>query len=205
MRDSWLLAVQSATRFAEEFRYQHPAGRTLWMRAEAGSLRDHDGHISGFIGTIQDVTEFHERAGIDMAGTPSWFWLEVPDVVRETLAAVAKGSSLDAALAAAAALLKASRQPLIAGLGSDVAGTRALYPLACATGAVWDSAGGDALVQGLRALQDRGQFTTTLAEVRTRADLIVFIGGLPTAVAPLIGTRLGIGAVYFLRPTVAPA
>lgn len=36
-------------------------------------------------------TEFHERAGIDMAGTPSWFWLEVPDVVRETLAAVAKG------------------------------------------------------------------------------------------------------------------
>ena len=48
-------------------------------------------------------------------------------------------------------------------------------------------------VQGLRALQDRGQFTTTLAEARTRADLIVFVGGLPTAVAPLIGTRLGIG------------
>jgi len=104
-----------------------------------------------------------------------------------------KPASLDAALAAAAALLSASRQPLIAGLGSDVAGTRALYPLACATGAIWDSAGGDALVQGLRALQDRGQFTTTLAEARTRADLIVFVGGLPTAVAPLIGTRLGIG------------
>jgi formylmethanofuran dehydrogenase subunit B len=100
---------------------------------------------------------------------------------------------LDTALAAAARLLSASRQPLFAGLGSDVAGSRALYPLACATGAIWDSAGGDALVQGLRALQDRGQFTTTLAEVRTRADLIVFVGGLPTDVAPLIGTRLGIG------------
>jgi short-subunit dehydrogenase len=36
-------------------------------------------------------TEFHERAGIDMAGTPSWFWLEVPDVVRDCLAGVAKG------------------------------------------------------------------------------------------------------------------
>lgn len=36
-------------------------------------------------------TEFHARAGIDMAGTPSWFWLEVPDVVRECLAGVGKG------------------------------------------------------------------------------------------------------------------
>ncbi|MGU3502648.1 SDR family NAD(P)-dependent oxidoreductase [Mycobacterium sp. C31M] len=36
-------------------------------------------------------TEFHERAGIDMAGTPSWFWLEVDDVVRDTLTAVTKG------------------------------------------------------------------------------------------------------------------
>ncbi|MGN7777960.1 SDR family NAD(P)-dependent oxidoreductase [Mycolicibacterium sp. 22603] len=34
-------------------------------------------------------TEFHERAGIDMAGTPSWFWLEVDDVVDDTLADVA--------------------------------------------------------------------------------------------------------------------
>jgi uncharacterized protein len=36
-------------------------------------------------------TEFHERAGIDMAGTPSILWLEVDDVVRDTLAGVAKG------------------------------------------------------------------------------------------------------------------
>ena len=97
------------------------------------------------------------------------------------------------AIAAAARLLGASRQPLFAGLGTDVAGARALYPLACATGAICDSAGGDALMQGLRALQDRGQFTTTLAEVRTRADLIVFIGGLPLNEAPLIAQRCGIG------------
>jgi short-subunit dehydrogenase len=36
-------------------------------------------------------TEFHQRAGIDMAGTPSFFWLEVADVVRDCLADVAKG------------------------------------------------------------------------------------------------------------------
>ncbi|HEX2214196.1 MAG TPA: SDR family oxidoreductase [Mycobacterium sp.] len=35
-------------------------------------------------------TEFHERAGIDMSGTPSWYWLKVEDVVRETMADVAK-------------------------------------------------------------------------------------------------------------------
>src|SRR6195952_5820598 len=36
-------------------------------------------------------TEFHERAGIDMAGMPSFMWLEVPDVVRDTMAGVSKG------------------------------------------------------------------------------------------------------------------
>jgi short-subunit dehydrogenase len=36
-------------------------------------------------------TEFHERAGIDMDGTPSILWLEVDDVVRDCLAGVAKG------------------------------------------------------------------------------------------------------------------
>jgi len=36
-------------------------------------------------------TEFHERAGIEMRGTPSFLWLEVEDVVRETMVDVAKG------------------------------------------------------------------------------------------------------------------
>ncbi len=36
-------------------------------------------------------TEFHERAGIDMEGTPDILWLDVADVVRDCLADVAKG------------------------------------------------------------------------------------------------------------------
>lgn len=36
-------------------------------------------------------TEFHARAGIDMAGTPSFLWLEVEDVIRDCLADVAAG------------------------------------------------------------------------------------------------------------------
>jgi short-subunit dehydrogenase len=36
-------------------------------------------------------TEFHARAGIEMSGIPSFLWLEVDDVVRDTMADVAKG------------------------------------------------------------------------------------------------------------------
>jgi uncharacterized protein len=37
-------------------------------------------------------TEFHERAGIDMDGTPGFMWLEVEDVVRDCIADAAKGN-----------------------------------------------------------------------------------------------------------------
>jgi formylmethanofuran dehydrogenase subunit B len=108
-----------------------------------------------------------------------------------------RNATQEEAIAAAVQRLAASRQPLFAGLGTDVAGARALYPLACACGAICDAAGGDALMHTLRALQDRGQFTTTLAEVRTRADVIVFIGSVPTDVAPLLAQRCGIGERQF--------
>ena len=100
---------------------------------------------------------------------------------------------VDEAVAAAARVLKASRQPLFGGLGTDVAGARALYRLACATGAICDAAQGAAMTQALSALQDRGGFTATLTEVRTRADLIVVLGGLPLEQAPNLFDRLGFG------------
>ncbi|OSC38114.1 SDR family NAD(P)-dependent oxidoreductase [Mycobacterium decipiens] len=36
-------------------------------------------------------TEFHGRAGVDVADVPSFAWLEVDDVVRESLADIARG------------------------------------------------------------------------------------------------------------------
>ena len=84
-----------------------------------------------------------------------------------------------AALDAAAQILAASRQPLFAGLAADVAGVRALYRLANASGAILDHARGDALMHSTRALQDRGVFYTTLAEIRNRADLVVCLGTNP--------------------------
>ncbi|RZL87438.1 MAG: formylmethanofuran dehydrogenase [Variovorax sp.] len=97
------------------------------------------------------------------------------------------------AVAAAARMLAASRQPLFGGLGTDVAGARGVYRLACATGAICDAAGGAALMQAVRSLQDRGGFGTTLAEVRTRADLIVCLGHLPSGEAAEFFARCGLG------------
>lgn len=100
---------------------------------------------------------------------------------------------LDAAVAAAARVLAASHQPLFTGLGTDVTGARALYRLACDTGAICDAGQGPALMHGLRLLQDHGGYATTLAEVRTRADLVVFIGGLQRDRAPRLWQRCGLG------------
>ena len=100
---------------------------------------------------------------------------------------------LDTALGKAAVLLAASRQPLFGGLGTDVAGARALYALACETGAICDPAQGTALMHGLRALQDRGGFSTTLAEARTRADLVVCMTEEPAAHYPEFFRRIGVG------------
>jgi formylmethanofuran dehydrogenase subunit B len=119
----------------------------------------------------------------------------VPDAPAAEVDGVA--CDLETAVSAAAARLAASRLPLLAGLGTDVAGARALYPLSAALGAITDSAGGDALMQWQRALQDRGQFTTTLAEVRTRADVVVFVGGVPLDLAPLIAERCGLNEPQF--------
>ena len=115
--------------------------------------------------------------------------------VRDAAAPLIDGrpGDLPAALHAAARWLVASRQPLFGGLGTDVAGARALYPLACATGAICDAAGGAELMHGVRALQDRGGFTTTLAEVRNRADVIVCLGGLPAGDAADFFVRCGLG------------
>ena len=104
-----------------------------------------------------------------------------------------KPCGLPEAVAAAARLLATSRQPLFGGLGTDVSGARALYRLASQTGAICDPARGAALMHSVRALQDRGGFTTTLAEVRTRADVIVCLGGLPTGDAADFFARCGLG------------
>jgi formylmethanofuran dehydrogenase subunit B len=48
------------------------------------------------------------------------------------------------------------------------------------------------LMEGVRALQDRGGFSTSLAELRTRADLVLCFGGLPSERHPEFFNRAGV-------------
>ena len=97
--------------------------------------------------------------------------------------------AVDAALARAAQVLAHARRPLFGGLATDVAGARELYALAAGCGAILDHLHGDALTPATLALQDRGSFFTTLSEVRSRADLLVFFGCQPSRRYPRFFTR----------------
>ncbi len=96
---------------------------------------------------------------------------------------------LDAALTQAAGILSSARRPLFGALTTDVAGARALYTLAAGCGAILDHQHGDAMSAATLALQDRGSFFTTLSEVRSRADLLVFFGCQPSRRYPRFFAR----------------
>lgn len=87
-----------------------------------------------------------------------------------------KPADLATAIARGAQILRAARQPLLISAGTDVAGMRVLVELAERCGGIVDHANGDALFRNLRVLQDTGWISTTLTEVRNRADLLVVAG-----------------------------
>ncbi len=109
--------------------------------------------------------------------------------------------TLDDAVAYAAQLLGAAHQPLFAGLGTDVAGVRALLRLADRCGASFDHMNSTAMLRNLLVLQDSGWMTTTLGEARNRADVLLLFGGGVERSAPRFYERLfGAGETLFGRP-----
>ncbi|MDX1751124.1 MAG: formylmethanofuran dehydrogenase subunit B [Methylophaga sp.] len=87
-----------------------------------------------------------------------------------------KEVTLDQAVSHIADLLINSKQPLIAGLGTDLNGARAAMALADKSGATIDSYYSPAAFRNILVLQDTGYMTTTLTEVRNRVDLLVVVG-----------------------------
>jgi formylmethanofuran dehydrogenase subunit B len=88
-----------------------------------------------------------------------------------------KAVTLAVAVQAAATILRDSAQPLFAGMATDVSGMRAVMQLADRCGAVVDHMNSEAKLRNILVVQDSGWITTTLAEVKNHADLIVFFGG----------------------------
>ncbi len=93
----------------------------------------------------------------------------------------------------AAQLMQASRMPVFAA-AADVAGVRMALRLADRLGGVIDHPASDGLVANLQQLQDSGWISTTLSEVRNRADFLLMVGPDPSAAFP-----------RFLERCVSPA
>ena len=87
-----------------------------------------------------------------------------------------KPATWERAYARAAALLRDATQPLFAGLGTDVDGMRAVLSLTDRTGGIVDHMHGAAMAANVATVQGHGWITTTLSEVKNRADLLLFIG-----------------------------
>ena len=106
------------------------------------------------------------RAGVDYARRPLPFEPLVGGRIEP----------LETAIKAAARVLKRAEQPLLAGLATDVDGIRAAIDLAERCGGTLDHVHGDALNAMAGIMQSRGGYTTTLSEVRNRADLVLLVG-----------------------------
>lgn len=91
---------------------------------------------------------------------------------------------LERALQRAARLLRKSRKALIGGLGTDVNGQRAALQLAEKIDAALLHAQEPYAALNLKAVQARGAIMTTLAEVKNRADTVIFIGNNVTGSHP---------------------
>lgn len=87
-----------------------------------------------------------------------------------------KATDLNSAIQAAVAILGKSKQPLFAGLGTEVQGIRSIIRLAERTHATLDHMHSEGAVRNTLTLQNSGWQNTTLTEVKNRATLILAIG-----------------------------
>ena len=87
-----------------------------------------------------------------------------------------KPVELKEAIAKAAEILKSAKQPLFAGLGTEVYGMRAVMNLAETTNATLDHMNSNGFMRNLQVVQNSGWQITTLTEVKNRMDLLVVLG-----------------------------
>lgn len=121
-------------------------------------------------------------------------------------------SPLQEAVERTAALLSGSRFPVIAGLGTDVAGARAAFALAERVGGGVDHMHSAALLRQLDAMREGGALVTTPHEARLRGDLLLLVGPGLTDAWPEMSKRLLADAlsagkkrrVVWLCPGAAP-
>ena len=113
-------------------------------------------------------------------------WLLNQDSARPSAAKVdGQPVSFDAAVRRAADILADSRYPLIYGLSrSSTEGQRAAVRLADQIGATIDTTASRGHAPSVMAVQQVGESTCTLGEVKNRCDLVIFWGCDPVETHP---------------------
>jgi formylmethanofuran dehydrogenase subunit B len=99
--------------------------------------------------------------------------------------------ALEAAIVEAARMLAASRLPVIAGLGTDIAGARAAVALANRIGGVVDHMHAAAVMRDLAVLRQAGAYVTTPNEARLRGDTLLLVGAGLSEAWPDLGRLFG--------------
>jgi formylmethanofuran dehydrogenase subunit B len=87
-----------------------------------------------------------------------------------------KPVTLQAAISKVAEILRQAHKPIFTGLGTDVQGFRALYQISQKINANLSHMNATSMARNLKVLQSTGWQTTTLTEVKNRADVIVCFG-----------------------------
>lgn len=113
-------------------------------------------------------------------------------------------ATLDEAAAAAARLLEEARLPLVAGLGTDVDGTRAAIALAERLRGAYDHMQSEYVLRDLDVLRQAGQFVTTANETRVRADCVLLIGAKLQTAWPDMLARLELSSPAHFDTTHQP-
>ncbi len=112
-----------------------------------------------------------------------------------------KAATLEQAIERAAEILNESRAPLIWGLSrSSTGGQRAAVLLADRVGATVDTTASVCHGPSIMAIQQVGESTCSLGEVRNRADLVVFWGADPATSHPRHFERYSVDATGLFVP-----
>ncbi|QDU97800.1 formylmethanofuran dehydrogenase subunit B [Lignipirellula cremea] len=113
-------------------------------------------------------------------------WFEQLETARPPAARIDGATvSVDQAIDQAVRLLSASRAPLIFGLSrSSTPGQRSAVRLAERLGGTIDTTASVCHGPSIMAIQEVGESTSTLGEVRNRADLVIFWGADPVVSHP---------------------
>lgn len=101
-----------------------------------------------------------------------------------------KPASLEAAVERSAEILSKARLPIIAGLGTDIAGTRGAIALAERLRGAYDHMHSTRIFADLDVMRQAGLMFTTPNEARRRADVLLFIGNELTRIWPQMLERL---------------